>query len=196
MPTILPLQFTEVGRTKLCVVLGTLNWLCILASIVLIGCGAYIKMSLNEYTYLVENYDDDSVPFTLIGSGIIAMVFCCLGGALYFFNHDPSNRGLLVTLFYLYLALDGVLIICILTAAILCYAHIDNLQSAFHGGLQSAMADYKHDKVIKVEMDDLQIEFKCCGSQKYTDWFRIDWMLDEFKDDFTYGVPKYVPKNL
>lgn|SRR6218665_185491 len=40
------------------------------------------------------------------------------------------------------------------------------------------MKEYRTDMKAKSQIDDLQVTYKCCGSEDYTDWFRVPWIPD------------------
>jgi len=48
--------------------------------------------------------------------------------------------------------------------------------------LISSMKRYRDNDNIKRLLDDLQFYFRCCGNNKYTDWFQIAWIADQFVD--------------
>ncbi|XP_050405930.1 peripherin-2 [Patella vulgata] len=54
------------------------------------------------------------------------------------------------------------------------------LNRAFDKGIYKAMRNYKTNKTLKIEIDTLQIDFRCCGNNKYTDWFKISWIREEY----------------
>ncbi|KAJ9592573.1 hypothetical protein L9F63_015774, partial [Diploptera punctata] len=41
------------------------------------------------------------------------------------------------------------------------------------------MKEYSKDLDAKVSIDKLQIQFECCGSHNYRDWFHIPWIRPE-----------------
>lgn len=192
MPSIVSLPFTEVGRTRLIVGLGTLNWLCFCASFVLVTSGAYIKLALQKFTNLVDDYNDNTLPFLLLGVGVTSAIFSFSGEALFYFSLDSGKREKLISVYYVYMTIEGLLSIFLVVAGVLCYVHVDHLEEAFHGGLNNAMLKYKKHKEVKVDLDFLQIEYKCCGNKNYTDWFRMDWISEEYKDEYNYGLPKHI----
>ena len=42
------------------------------------------------------------------------------------------------------------------------------------------MKKYKADPFQKLQIDVLQIEYECCGSDSYTDWFGVSWIHEEY----------------
>ncbi|ESO06981.1 hypothetical protein HELRODRAFT_171017 [Helobdella robusta] len=49
-------------------------------------------------------------------------------------------------------------------------------------GMIEAMKLYKSNPEYKQAIDRVQIEYSCCGSDKYSDWFQVAWISDEFVD--------------
>lgn len=41
---------------------------------------------------------------------------------------------------------------------------------------------YRDNEQIKRQVDQLQLTMQCCGDHRYTDWFQISWISDEFVD--------------
>lgn len=49
-------------------------------------------------------------------------------------------------------------------------------------GLLDAMKGYRNDSVSKKAIDMLQVQFQCCGSRSYKDWFNIPWFDADLAD--------------
>lgn len=64
-------------------------------------------------------------------------------------------------------------IVLILLVAILSYSYKEHTQ--LHNGILEAMENYSTDSWYKEQIDRLQIEFQCCGSKKYDEWYSITW---------------------
>jgi len=45
-----------------------------------------------------------------------------------------------------------------------------------------SMRRYRDNIEVKQNLDKLQSGYECCGDNKYTDWFRVSWVADEFVD--------------
>lgn|SRR6218665_1017178 len=46
----------------------------------------------------------------------------------------------------------------------------------------SALKRYRTEPKIKEDIDQLQLKFACCGNEKYTDWFQVNWISEEYVD--------------
>lgn len=186
MSLIPAIPFTEGRRTKLGIVLGCVNWLCVIAAFTLIGFGVYIRESLDQYTHLLEDYDDETLSFLIIGVGIMSFIMSSLAGGLFFLGLNPTRRKLVVYFFYVYLVLDTLLCIVILSAGIKCFLHIDHLEDSFHGGFENAIGLYKSELDVKLTIDELQLLYQCCGGKDYTDWFKDLWIADKYRSDYPF----------
>lgn len=48
--------------------------------------------------------------------------------------------------------------------------------------MSTSMRRYRDNIEVKQNVDLLQSGYECCGDNKYTDWFRVSWVADEFVD--------------
>jgi hypothetical protein len=46
--------------------------------------------------------------------------------------------------------------------------------------MDTAMKKYETDIDTKVIVDAVQIEYQCCGTFNYTDWFRVPKVSDKY----------------
>ncbi|CAG9859532.1 unnamed protein product [Phyllotreta striolata] len=53
--------------------------------------------------------------------------------------------------------------------------HIYGGHVYIHDGIMEAMKNYSSNSLFKKQIDSLQIEFQCCGSKKYDEWYNIQW---------------------
>ncbi|XP_066601446.1 uncharacterized protein [Prorops nasuta] len=86
---------------------------------------------------------------------------------------EQINRALFIHSLLCFLS--GCLIIAANTAIILYSA---TFQKKARDGLTEAIGNYATDLSAKARLDVLQIEFRCCGSDSYRDWFRVPWLRD------------------
>lgn len=54
--------------------------------------------------------------------------------------------------------------------------HIYGSAKEIEDGIIKAMEKYAVNSYYKKQIDKLQIEMQCCGSNKYDDWFNITWL--------------------
>lgn len=184
MTKICSFDLTEISRNQLASALGVLNVLWGLASLALVGIAAYLRIRLIDKVHLVEDYNVDTLPIILITTGFLSLVIHLFGGGLLMVNNYPDNRLKTKNLLYVYLVVEFVICIVVFSCGILCFRHVTFLKTAFHGGLTIAMDKYQVGKEIKQRIDELQMEYHCCGSNTYTDWFRVDWIPEVYYADF------------
>ncbi|UYV68778.1 hypothetical protein LAZ67_6000826 [Cordylochernes scorpioides] len=81
-----------------------------------------------------------------------------------------------------FLGLGILVALLVLGAVILSFLEVWRLESAFGKALSRAMDKYKTDVVQKEQIDMVQIEYKCCGIDSHTDWFKISFIDKKFVD--------------
>jgi len=64
--------------------------------------------------------------------------------------------------------------VCIAGAAFSLW-HSTSVATNFQAGLKRSISKFAHDVDTKMEMHKLQINFHCCGSSSFTDWFETNW---------------------
>ena len=181
---ILAFQITELNRVRLCMAVGVVNWACILLSLILIGIGAYVKISVEGFMHLVEDYDGDTFPYLMIGVGLFSLILNGGAGFLFFMSNNPKKREMLRPFYFVYIALASVVAVVILVGGGMCFAHIGHLAESFQNGLTASMDMYRNAPHKKKEIDLLQMNYQCCGSDHYEDWFSIDWVAADYRIDF------------
>lgn len=184
MVKILPIPCSERLRWRLSTALGIINFISILFGIILIILGLIVKFRLQNYIHLLGNYDIGLLPNLLLSAGGLATFLHLSAGFLYLFHNHSGNRKKLRKVIYLYLFVGVVVSLVVLSAGLSCYSHLSHLETAFHRGIQQAMQKYVMGKKTKRIIDQLQMEFECCGSTKYTDWFKVDWIPEPYRQDY------------
>ncbi|XP_022081594.1 uncharacterized protein LOC110974327 [Acanthaster planci] len=179
---VLPIQISENRRQKLCTILWVVHWMSALCGLSLISIGLYIKIRIQDKVNLVEGYNGNSLPWMLITIGVITTVIDLAGGQLCQKVADISRRERLRALLLPYLFLFLALNVCIFVAGCMCFSHRLHLHHSFHRGLIKAMKNYKDKEAVKREINQLQVEFECCGNEGYEDWFALQWIADDYLD--------------
>ncbi|GJQ87618.1 hypothetical protein Trydic_g17446 [Trypoxylus dichotomus] len=73
------------------------------------------------------------------------------------------------------------IIVCLIVVLLLCLIcilillHTYSSPQELYDGIVDAMRNYSKDSNIKADIDQMQIENGCCGSNNYTDWYNIKW---------------------
>lgn len=172
--------FSEPGRQKLALALFITHLVSVLFSLMLIGMGTYIKLSIEDKLSLTDDYNNDILPWMMVSMGAINMIVCGLGAFLCVVTRDVDKRKQLRQLQLPYVCVSLFSSICVFAAAMLAFAHIGHLHNSFANGLLGAMEQYKIDPLYKEDIDVLQMEYECCGTHDYRDWFKISWISNKY----------------
>lgn len=132
----------------------------------ILAAGIWMKVDLYKYMNLTTN-DTSAIAYVLIGTGVviilIGMLACCC-----------TAKGVPVLL-YLYSAFLMVVFVVELSAGISGYAYRTKLGAGFQEGLNKSLMNYARDIEIHLSVDRLQSTLKCCGKDKFQDWFLTPW---------------------
>uniref|UniRef100_A0A673LSS2 Photoreceptor outer segment membrane glycoprotein 2-like n=1 Tax=Sinocyclocheilus rhinocerous TaxID=307959 RepID=A0A673LSS2_9TELE len=184
---VLPIKLTKTNRDKLAQVLWVLNWISVVTGIILFSLGIFLKVEINKRQDLMAESQLQSVPNMLIAVGLIACVINFLGGKICYDCVDTNKflRWKLVMLPYIICTFFFTL--SVLVGALMCYSMHGQLEEALTLGLRDAMRYYKDTDTpgrcfLKRTVDQLQIQFQCCGNKGYRDWFQIQWVSNRYLD--------------
>lgn len=135
-----------------------------------------IRIHLGYFINMISTGDGDvlpslqAVPVLLLFLIDMAMLF-----VLYFafgqMERSTLNLFMLITVLvrFFLLIVTLIIVICIM-------AHIYSAHVSLHDGITTAMKNYSTNLLYKRQIDELQIEFQCCGSKKYDEWYTTKWM--------------------
>ncbi|XP_072165274.1 photoreceptor outer segment membrane glycoprotein 2-like [Diadema setosum] len=184
---VLPCRVTEECRQRLSSFLIILLALGVLGGVALIGLALYIRIRIRSKASLLEGYDFDQLPITLLTVGGVTVLFDLIAAKIASDISDSSRREKLR-----YVMLGMVVILSLVDTGLLvggCMAFIQRslLTKSLNNGLITAMREYKNDIKLKVEMDLVQMEFGCCGNNGYEDWFEIQWINDNYLNRQSIG---------
>ena len=51
---------------------------------------------------------------------------------------------------------------------------------AYLTGMKEAMSMYRTNGDVKERIDTIQMQYHCCGAQRYSEWFRVSWVDTTF----------------
>lgn len=174
-------QIEENSRCKLAIAAGVLNVLLILPCAALLFAGVYVQMAVQEKVKLIEGFNGDILPAFMMASGILGVLTCIVGSKICWTCQYPGEKRIMWAKYLLpYVIVEIVLSLFVFIAAIMCFAQIASLENSFENGIANALQQYRHGGEIKIELDNLQMQYKCCGSISYTDWFSIQWIHDDY----------------
>ncbi|XP_038046901.1 photoreceptor outer segment membrane glycoprotein 2-like [Patiria miniata] len=180
MAPIVPVQISETARQRLCTGLWIVHWICAIYGLTIVSIGVYIRIRIQDKVKLIEGYDGNTLPLMLIAVGFITTVVDLAGGKLCDSVANINRRQKLKSLLLPYLLLLLVLNACIFIAGCMCFVHRFHLHDSFNRGLTKAMKHYKSNETVKYEINQLQVDFECCGNNGYEDWFAVQWIGTEY----------------
>ncbi|KAB0799259.1 hypothetical protein PPYR_07139 [Photinus pyralis] len=88
---------------------------------------------------------------------------------------DISRNSQVSALMY---SLPFIILGTICSMSIVCImiiSHVYSKHEALHDGIMEAMNNYSSNSEFKMSIDKLQLQFDCCGSKHYNEWYTIPW---------------------
>ncbi|KAK3596023.1 hypothetical protein CHS0354_032546 [Potamilus streckersoni] len=149
----------------------------------MLALGVLIETTIRDKIRFIENYNGAILPALLLSIGATSVVAHLVCGKICWTNHNPVRRRLWSRYLLPTMIVSTVIFLLELVSGIMCYSHVTELDKSFKRGILTNMKDYKDDVNVKEEVDVLQIEFSCCGSIAYTDWFRTAWIHEDYLND-------------
>lgn len=149
------------------------NLLFWLAGCTLFGLGIWLLSNKEEvagdYTKLTGSINYKAAPILCVVIGVVTIVVaflaCC--GAI-------KESQCMLGSYFGFIALIFVLEI---TAIVLTYVYREQIEKNLRGDIKDTLNRYKdHDyESVTRAIDEIQASFKCCGNDKYKDWFNTKW---------------------
>uniref|UniRef100_A0A8C4QHD6 Peripherin 2-like a n=1 Tax=Eptatretus burgeri TaxID=7764 RepID=A0A8C4QHD6_EPTBU len=158
--------------------------------------GIILKIELKKRGDLMDpRTAGHSAPNLLISVGFLACALNILGGKICYdcAEADKFVRWKVYLLPYIIGTFFFTFIIFV--GAVMCYAMRDSLEEAIQKGLRSSLKLYKDTDMpghcfLKETIDWLQIDFHCCGSNGFRDWFEIQWISQRYLGSKFQGGPR------
>ncbi|XP_072120117.1 photoreceptor outer segment membrane glycoprotein 2-like [Mobula birostris] len=183
---VLGVRFTRRQRDRLAQALRMLNWVLVLTGMVLISLGIYLTLEVRKRSEVMVISGGTSLPKMLVVVGAITCGINLLGSKI---CHDcwDNKFSCWRLLMVPYITCTTFLSIFILVGALMCYSMRSTLEESLDLGLQRAMRFYKDTDTpgrcfLKKTMDELHVEFRCCGNNGFRDWFEIQWISSRYLD--------------
>lgn len=154
-----------------------------------------IRSHLGSFINMISSGDGEVLPSLL---ALPVFLFLCLDCAILFFLYkifskkkSPGVNGVLFMLILVAAVLVPLLkqllnyvfpgpshfqVVTTLVFVFVTLGHVFGSSKSIEDGIISAMAKYQVNSFYKKLIDRLQIEFQCCGSKKYDDWYNITWL--------------------
>lgn len=147
----------------------------IIYSLDLFHSAIHIKNSLGDFINMISNGDGHILPSlqalpTLIFL-ILNITFVFLIFKLFNTDKQPKFNWIL----FILIIVDLAIIIITFVVIIYVLSHSYSSHEELHNGITKAMKNYSGNSAFKIKIDRLQIEFNCCGSKKYDEWYNITW---------------------
>ena len=180
--------FTEEGRVKSAKVVGVIHWICIIPAVLCLITALYIQLVVADKILFIENYNGAVLPGFLVFTGFFSLFGHILCGKAFWINHKPEKRETWAKFLLPAVIVTLLIFLFEMISGILCFVHVGELEDSLASGIMTAMKAYKNDMTTKEEMDVLQIEYECCGSRSYQDWFKVSWI----HPDYMSGPKKYI----
>ncbi|NXL54881.1 CD63 protein, partial [Podilymbus podiceps] len=132
--------------------------------VALIAVGIYAQVALNK-ALAVSSASASGTPVAILVLGVIIFFisfFGCCGAW--------KESYCMVTTFAVLLS---IIFLVEVAAAIAGYVFKDKVRSVLEDRLWDAMRQYGEDEALTEAVDELQMDFACCGVNNYTDWATI-----------------------
>lgn len=147
----------------------------ILYSLKLFHSSIHIKNSLGDIINMISRGDGHILPSM---QALPTLIFLILNVLFIFFVFklfktikQPKFNWIL----FILIIVDLVIILITFVLIISILSHSYSSHEELHNGITVAMRNYSSNSLYKMRMDRLQIEFNCCGSKKYDEWYNITW---------------------
>ncbi|XP_008833978.1 peripherin-2 [Nannospalax galili] len=198
---LLKVKFDQKKRVKLAQGLWLMNWLSVLAGIILFSLGLFLKIELRKRSEVMNNSESHFIPNSLIGVGVLSFFFNSLAGKICYDALDPAKYTKWKPRLKLYLAICVLFNTVLLLVALCCFLLRGSLESTLAYGLKNGMKYYRDTDTpgrcfMKKTIDMLQIEFKCCGNNGFRDWFEIQWISNRYLDFSSKEVKDRIKSNV
>ena len=183
--------FTEEGRAKTGKVLGIIHWISIVPAVFCLVTALYIQFVISDQIYFIENYNGHVLPGFLVFTGLFSLTGHILCGKVFWANHKILKREKWAKFLLPAVVVTVFIFLVQFIAGIVCIVHVGELQDSLASGILTAMKSYKNDLTTKEEMDTLQIEYECCGSKAYQDWFHVAWVHPDYLSNAAKHQKRY-----
>ncbi|XP_061163223.1 peripherin-2-like [Saccostrea echinata] len=175
-------ELEERGRRILGLFLCLLDGILALSGAAVAALGLYLNFHLESKMQFLAGYDTGTVPSFLMIVGIAMFISGSLFSKAAFDCAYPDSRGRFQSFLIFFVAAKFVLIWVVFSASMMCFAHRSVIEESLNNGLFSVLKLYKKDLELKILIDKLQMEYLCCGSNNYEDWFKVSWVNEDFLD--------------
>lgn len=149
---------------------------------IMLAMGIYIEFAVQDKIGLIEG-SRDALPAFMIVLSFFGLIGNVLGARVCWVIQDIKRRKAWKKYLKIYVIISLVMFVCVFVSSMLCFASIASLRKLFGRGILSSMKKYSTDMPKKHIIDLLQIQYKCCGSTGYTDWFNYKFVSKKYLSD-------------
>ncbi|XP_053456913.1 peripherin-2 [Nycticebus coucang] len=198
---LMKVKFDQKKRVKMAQGLWLMNWVSVLAGIIIFSLGLFLKIELRKRSDVMNNSESHFVPNSLIGVGVLSCVFNSLAGKICYDSLDPAKYTKWKPWLKPYLVICVLFNVILFLVALCCFLLRGSLESTLAHGLKNGMKYYRDTDTpgrcfMKKTIDLLQIEFKCCGNNGFRDWFEIQWISNRYLDFSSKEVKDRIKSNV
>lgn len=184
---LMTVKFDLKKRVKLAQTVWFMYWFAVMAGILVFSMGLFFKIELRKRSELMDNSESHLLPNLLIIMGLIICGINAVGGKICYDSLDPSKFVKWKPVLNAFLSGCMVFNMLLLLTAFLCLLMRIPLQFTLAEGLKNAVRFYKDTDTpgrcyMKRTVDLMQMEFRCCGSKDFRDWFEIQWVSNRYLD--------------
>lgn len=134
-----------------------------------------IKVNLGDYINMISENDGNVLPTLLILPAILYLPLNSASILLLYKVFDNTCQYKLNNLLFIFVmvSLGSMFIMFMICITVLAHSYSSHV--ALHDGIVDAMGNYGENSLVKAKIDVLQLQFQCCGSKHYSEWFEITW---------------------
>ncbi|KAH3727633.1 CD151 antigen-like [Dreissena polymorpha] len=159
------------GKTFLRNLLYVFNIIFFVSGLAFLGVGLYVMLNRHSFVSLLGGTMFPVTTYIILATGAIIFVMGVIGciGAC------QENRCLLFT----YASFLLLIFLLEAVAGVLAYMYNGVIHEELTRNLnETMMQKYKYDTAITKAIDDMHMEFRCCGSASFQDWQHSKWLQD------------------
>lgn len=142
----------------------------------------YIELAVQDKIGLVEG-SRNALPGFMIMLSIFGLITNMLGTRVCWVVHDIKRRDDWKKYLMPFVITSLILFVCVFVTSVLCFTSVTSLRKLFSKGIITSMKKYSTDMPKKHIIDLLQIQYECCGSGGYTDWFNVKLVSKKYITD-------------
>ncbi|XP_076155017.1 peripherin-2a [Alosa pseudoharengus] len=194
-------KFDLQKRVKLAQMLWLMYWFAVTAGALVFAMGLFFKIELRKNSELMDNNESHFVPNLLICVGLLACGINAFGGKMCYDSLDSTKFAKWKSVMKPFLISCVVFNVLLFLTALFCFMMRIPLAFTLAEGLKNGMKFYKDTDTpgrcyMKRTLDQMQMEFKCCGNNNYKDWFEIQWVSNRYLDFSAKEVKDRIGSNV